>query len=1141
MKNRKIKLYSILFVFIFIFSIAGLVQAIAPPPDPEPPPINYLYRIYGYVKSSTTGAPVSGATVKYYKNGVTYIGYSTTSSTGYFSKSYRSIDQVSKFKAAITRSGYYSTYKIASVVGETCYFRTIYMTPITPLPDDPIIYGVSHQVGQSTVTVEWSMDFDSVATSNSMQFLWNDGSQWVTKQSWPAPTDGYYSYMVTGLEPDYYEYKIEASSANAAGTSSSSYGPVEVNYHAVPYAPSISNVGHWLENWEGTLVFDVDWGQGTTSYLVQAYWDAIDYFDDNSIVYTSSSGLTHYSVATPKAHYGTYLYKIVATGINEYGESSTTYGPIEQNYYLYPSDDTFTDSGTEIANYGTLSNMYVTYYHDGNHPERTYGWLKFQLDDHQVIEQALLYAYVVSLPEVSHGSISVYEAGTGWTETSLTWSNQGSAISSALDTDTSGSAGSWDVWDITDLARAKPEFALLMKCTTSDAGARYYTTEYADPTYRIHLKLKYFGVPERQIKDFRNDHFAVDTYDPVTNTLDPSWEINPAPGGYLQGGFEFNYEGTGFDEGTNLYFPDVYRTVHDSWKGHYFDQTGLSLNGGFMFETKLGWYMDWFYAPYFKMGIQLLSSNGGVVAELYYDFPGSWGDIALIKARSGDYQGYYGTALDPGSTTMPHDALFQIYRDPYVREITFTYYEVYAGGVGANPHTVLTAQNSGTVETVRLFVTASTQGAPPDWDYYSFSAWFDFVKSSKVLDLRNPGPTIAPFTEPIIDASFEESTISGWTSEDGGAPVGIPGYSGLDSDHNWIAYTSESTWSMKQELDGSRNEFRLDAIRSKRISFSYHAMFLYAIGHDVRLRAMIRCWENNNNEPIVIAGDWVTVAYPDDGSNDWVEVPVRTMYPLPYSIQRIEVVMIGESINPTESFGVYIDAAKLNILDDESFSGVQNFTPAGAGSECGISYISTIVSYCAIEGDEYVIRVAQLMIAVANTYHTIHHFQFEFELLPLYAGSSGSVTVVENGIFEFNDQGISGPDPTPEQQAGRELAAKIALAATTGIFFLLFGITFPVSTVGGFFINNLLGFLLLPSLIPDTRVFIDVSASGSEGSVYLDYEYTSVTIALASVVLEWRCPLSGFAGVPALRLDFTTGWYFLNAMNSMILTFSAGF
>lgn len=125
--KKRVLLLSLFFIGVLVLQSAAMAAAIAPPGGGGG---TVKFRLYGYVKKSGTSIPISGATVKFYEEGMTYRGYTTTSSSGYFDKSIYLSSFPEFWELRVTKSGYNPASKIVMNRGTTINVGTVYMSQI---------------------------------------------------------------------------------------------------------------------------------------------------------------------------------------------------------------------------------------------------------------------------------------------------------------------------------------------------------------------------------------------------------------------------------------------------------------------------------------------------------------------------------------------------------------------------------------------------------------------------------------------------------------------------------------------------------------------------------------------------------------------------------------------------------------------------------------------------------------------------------------------------------------------------------------------------------------------------------------------------------------------------------------------------
>ncbi|NHJ12802.1 MAG: DUF2341 domain-containing protein [Candidatus Thorarchaeota archaeon] len=201
-----------------------------------PPPGGTKYYVNGYVKD-TAGNPISGAAVKLYKDGITYINTAYTTTSGYFTISTLLYSPPDFWQVRVTKSGYEPATKTVECQGTTTSMGTVYMTSAAPPVMNPTI-GIPNHVRETPyqakieVTVGWHYD---PYISRVVWLEWGVGSgQFFTMQ----PVGGLYTKTLTGLNPsDVYDYRIKATEVF--------FDPgADVNREATSYS-STYNIASW--------------------------------------------------------------------------------------------------------------------------------------------------------------------------------------------------------------------------------------------------------------------------------------------------------------------------------------------------------------------------------------------------------------------------------------------------------------------------------------------------------------------------------------------------------------------------------------------------------------------------------------------------------------------------------------------------------------------------------------------------------------------------------------------------------------------------------------------------------------------------------------------------------------------------------
>ncbi|MCK4566008.1 MAG: DNRLRE domain-containing protein, partial [Candidatus Thorarchaeota archaeon] len=669
-----------------------------------------------------------------------------------------------------------------------------------------------------------------------------------------------------------------------------------------------------------------------------------------------------------------YYYKVHAQNTNSAGSSDDTIGPssilVNAFWKIHPTDDAYTVEEDYYGNYGDEPELKVRDYQG----YCRYSWLKFSIENPEVVKSAMLCVRISDVESNGHGTIRAYSTATSWTEDTISESNA-PLFGDWIADDSSGTAGSWDYWDISNFANSANTISIRLLCQSGiNEGATYYSKEYSTVHYRPYLVVEYWGAPQDPImvtgseaNSFVDEHFNnpdLDTEAWISHSYSPDTEWD----------YDIVREGLSYYEGTVLKFQDSVIAQHSEWRGYYFEQEHLDIRNAFRFETKLGWALDDMDSPAVQLGVELLDEEGFTITSIYFDYGGYWGNYAYIHGDIGATSNSWSTELYPPVITSPHDAMFEIERD-LEGNIVLTYWKVFAQGSASYPYEIHTGTDTRNVNTVRLFCREKTP-----YDYaYSFSAWFDSIKETRKTTLGNP-ESIAPFTNPIEEQSFN-SQLTKWFNPSGGAPIGSLISSVAIDGNAWHVNIDNDEWAIYQSLNGDRNDFKFAAIENKRVSFTFFAL---RDNSDSRVCAMIKYTSPGDREPKVVVGDWVLLA--NDG--EWQQVAVTTTWRLPPNIESLEVWIIGEALLYND-FSAVIDESRLVIINDDIISQEHNYD-ATHGGECGIVSVNLATVY-AQKPDGWSVKVIPIVVAQAASGFYISKISIDF------AVSHGIADIAENG------------------------------------------------------------------------------------------------------------------------------------------------
>lgn len=266
-----------------------------------------------------------------------------------------------------------------------------------------------------------------------------------------------------------------------------------------PERPSIDNVQTNVDGFEVSISWDVTWGEGAEWTDTMLWWGEDSEF--SGVEPITPTGTTHFEVSNLPTGYASneYWYKIEATNGNSAGDTDAIpVGPTSVLIKHFPTDDTFTyaEASSRDKKFDTdpyWYNKIMVATGDPESPELMRGWLKFSVPCHGSVVSAVLHAYAYNIQPNGHGTITAYSTGTDWLEEDLSYtSSQSIPVGPALSSDTSGSVGAWDSWDVTSLAQSSEVISILLEPSGGlQRGAGYYSREYSDVTKRPYLEIVY--------------------------------------------------------------------------------------------------------------------------------------------------------------------------------------------------------------------------------------------------------------------------------------------------------------------------------------------------------------------------------------------------------------------------------------------------------------------------------------------------------------------------------------------------------------------------------------------------------------------------------------------------------------------------
>ena len=757
--------------------------------------------------------------------------------------------------------------------------------PIDPSdPQPPNIYNVSHTKGEGTVTVSWTISFQSgPGFINRMEFRWKpEGESWQTLQIWDPASSGSYSWTVENVANGIHEYEIYGSQRGGFPPYTASNSETGTVYMGYPDLPVISNIQASNVERDISISWDITWedeGPPPVTYLVELHLSENSEFSEPPTVSYDHSG-PHYTYNVQVTNYTLYWYQIEATCTNGNGLSrSETAGPNTLLIPKRPIADAYVSSQYPDENYPTgvlwARNLFDDYYR---------AYLKFEIPDCSAVVSATLHACVAGNYN-GGGTICAYATNNDWTENTIT-ANSAEANNppiTLLDEDTAGSYRTWDSWDVTWLAQTNNEISIiLLSWSEGNQGAHYYSRETTE-SLQPYLEIKYFGTPyEAQpgnplTKEFFDDYSeTIDAWD-KTNIGVPSWTLD------ITAVYQWPYDTClAFDRGE-------LEPSESAFTGYRWEQTGLTVPYDFYFVARALWFEQSIGAM-MRLSIQLLDSDNYVIAEIgfYDESDASYGYI--ISQISGYTPVNYG----PLPSTM--DAEFELYRNPFSDKITLGY-----DGIELTTE-ICDEQVTG----IRLQILSKHK------HLVRSSAGFDHVTSREICYLKDTNE-IAPFENPIENKGFEDGNTDDWQSNP--SNVGSAQYLGTDACHgNWAWHVDEDeelrTFSLTQTIE--TNEI-LSAIANQHVTFTFYAKADTSI---VTVRANLIYFDSQDDQnPITIFGGSMNLT---PNNPKWTRAFVTTPTPLPYSLSKIIVKIEGIVNAPESEFSAYFDTTGLSIVDADS-------------------------------------------------------------------------------------------------------------------------------------------------------------------------------------------------------------------------------
>ena len=749
--------------------------------------------------------------------------------------------------------------------------------------------------------------------------IYNDG---VYRGTVYTSGTGYFSYSTT-VKPTNYECGWQVTVIKSGYLTTTRYatpvdyitdmGTIYMNPVPPPPPPTpavISNVAVTTGGVrEVTISWDVDWDDTSTGYLSKCWWSADSSIGSEDLIFSTTAKQASYPVAVPEDKVsltgGTFYYQIYARNSKNGYYPETYYGPeslvFDGVWIIAPTDDAYTQEWDQYGGGHTYNTdlLYIAGTEDTGFNVRS--WLRFDVVSSSCIETAILNVYYDMYYPVGNPGISdiidAYSSDPNWDETTITHNNAPS-VGILLDNEQmyipAPATGAYQQWDVTAAQGVDGAISITL-CARVNGGPYLYSKEAL--FHQPYLDVTFRGEPE-----------AAPTSQPFVNDDFKGPEINSAwSHGVLNSPEPLAIEPV---------LSDAYLTYLDDppqWdnteRGHQLIQDNLDITGSFRLDVGLYWQLMIGDAPNLKLGVEIVGENDYAICEMWYEHGDYWyndGNVASIMGRFHDDAPNSYTDSDVASTRV---ARFTIENDSL--GVIRMWYSDWADDWDEPRLISSSTDSSHAVREIRLNM-FSYAGE----DHGEFELEFDYVRLDTTIDVGRPLDGVSQFQNPIIEPNFQTLPIDGWTTPGYGSPVGeaVDTGGGL---YSWLVETEDATedsWCLVQpiiEASPDISDFQYASLHNHRVSFSYFAKCYSTLSN---VKAVIRYNTIDDDRWICAGGEWVTL------SDQWTKVSGATDYPIPASVDTIEVWMIGQSASKDSDFTGYVDRARLSIVESTELS-----------------------------------------------------------------------------------------------------------------------------------------------------------------------------------------------------------------------------
>ncbi|MFW9788520.1 MAG: DNRLRE domain-containing protein [Candidatus Thorarchaeota archaeon] len=936
-------------------------------------------------------------------------------------------------------------------------------------------------------------------------------------------SNGYYSFstyqssMPLAWQVQVSKTGYESNSKSVACRTTSTYmGTVYLTKMAPPYDPVIVVTSTEWRNSEFSLDWIVNWGTPIpgTSYGVELFWGEDSNFDGETSIESWSGSTTFYTYTIESLHRGDWWYKIEATAINYYGSGHDEL--VEPTLgIILPDADTFTQEDLPDTNFGSEPYLRAgcTYFWD-----QTRVYFKFTINNPAEVSSVSLLSYI----ESSEGHIGMAAHSVdpfSWTEQDLKWSNQPDYNPDSLDLDPNGGFNQWDCWDVTELARGSETFSVVL-IFSGDRGDQAQFFEYSSregtEATRPHLLVQYRsdnevityetdGLPLVE-NTIRSDEFEYDSLD--TNLWTPE-QIGSAP--------EEAYWCSGGSLGVGG--PSLFGDP----AGWAFSQP-CNYNSGFQFESTVRIKLQASIPgprnvpEYIKTGFYLnsiVNDEVVVIGEFYlvYIYDAFFYDMSLypfwIYGRVGDTEESTCLTINTAHQMLGDiDTTLKIVRDPVTNHILLRYLNLPLEWplVEREEVTLLETEFEGPIVSVHMMSEMHT--TVPQMTF----GFFNNFRQMPVQLIHQPTPHEGyNFEEPLRASGFNsyDSVRQVWLDNDGEETVGDFAPFCREGDMSWRVTESLGLHQFIMIQDVIETGlFNFDSLKEQIVGFS-----LYVCGDETVSMVRLEIGYENGGVWYECSSAWQII---NDDDDMWYLLSVSTQYPLPKTMTKFEVRVVGIGYK-NSYFSGYFDSAELTLLG-------MSFSEGRFGTVIMSSQV-----YFADRVDTDPLDIRSMPIATFKAAEGYYIDKVEMDVNIICSGGQVTGELSPDHFVESNNLKIDYIEPTLEDyQEWMHITSFLDHSArwVTRIGCYASGVGAPMSWFVGDFIGGTLDLLFLSERDPGGNTQVNANGGDYHANGDVDYPHPLPHVFSSEVGgrVYWRVYPADHVYNPIIQITFTVTW-----------------